>query len=394
MNIHQLKNDIIDYSREIGIDKIGFTTADPFLTLKNRLYQQRELGYQSGFEEKDIEKRTNPSLLLDDAQSIIAIALAYPAKLKERPVNTKGNRRGSFSRASWGLDYHDILRDRLRKLEAFILERVPDARLKSMVDTGELADKAVAERAGLGHVGKNTILITKEFGTYVYLGEMLTNIPFPPDEPIEDLCGTCNLCVEKCPSGALVQGGQLNAQKCIAYLTQTKGFVPEPYRKKIGNRVYGCDTCQAVCPYNRGIDFHFHEEMEPDPEKVKPKLIDLLNMTNRTFKETFGYMAGSWRGKKPLQRNAIIALGNYKDETAIDPLIDCLMKDTRPVIRGTAAWALGEIALNASSANVEKIVEALQRTLKNDDEPEVQKEIKKALRNAENSKERVKELET
>ncbi|MGV3487202.1 MAG: tRNA epoxyqueuosine(34) reductase QueG [Tuberibacillus sp.] len=379
MNALQLKNEIKEYSKHIGIDKVGFTTADPFLTLKNRLYQQQALGYQSGFEEKDIEKRTEPKMLLDGAESIIAIALAYPAKLKDRPDNSKGNRRGSFSRASWGIDYHDILRDRLKKLEAFILEKMPDAKLKSMVDTGALADKAVAERAGLGYVGKHTLLITKEFGTYVYLGEMITNIPFPPDEPIEDLCGTCNLCVDKCPPGALVQGGQLNTQKCIAYLTQTKGYVPEPYRQKIGNRVYGCDTCQTVCPYNRGIDFHFHEEMEPDPEKVKPKLVDLLSMNNRTFKETFGPMAGSWRGKKPIQRNAIIALGNYKDQTAIDLLMDCLTNDPRPVIRGTAAWALGEIATKSSSENKEKIVNALEKAWRNDEDASVQKEIKKAL---------------
>lgn len=381
----QLKNEIIEYCQHIGIDKVGFTTADPFQTLKNRLYQQRTLGYQSGFEAKDIERRTEPAQLLEGAQSIIAIALAYPAKLEERPENYKGNRRGSFSRASWGIDYHDILRDRLQKLEDFIKEREPRALLRSMVDTGDLADKAVAERAGIGYVGKNTILITKEFGTYVYLGEMITNIPFEPDQQVEDLCGTCNLCVDKCPPGALVQGGQLNAQKCIAYLTQTKGFVPEPYRKKIGNRVYGCDTCQTVCPYNRGVDFHNHLEMEPEPEKVKPKLVDLLSMSNRTFNETFGAMAGSWRGKKPIQRNAIIALGNYKDETAIDPLIECLTKDPRPVIRGTAAWSLGEIALKAQEEKWAWINESLQKALASEEDESTQKEIQMALKKMESA---------
>jgi epoxyqueuosine reductase len=383
MDAIQLKHEIIEFCKHNGIDKVGFTTADPFQTLKNRLYQQRTLGYQSGFEPKDIEKRTEPKQLLDGAESIIAIALAYPAKLHEWPENSKGNRRGSFSRASWGLDYHDILRNRLKKLEDFILEKVPDAKLKSMVDTGDLADKAVAERAGLGYVGKNTILITKEFGTYVYLGEMVTNIPFPPDKPIEDLCGSCNICVDKCPPGALVQGGQLNAQKCIAYQTQNKNYVPEPYRKKIGNRVYGCDTCQTVCPYNKGVDFHFHAEMEPDPELVKPKLVDLLNITNRTFKETYGFMAGSWRGKKPIQRNAIIALGNYKDETAIDPLIESLTKDERPVIRGTAAWSLGEIALKAVDEPFAKIMDSLEKALASEEDEGACKEIQSALKKIE-----------
>lgn len=344
MDLQKLKQEIIDYSKTIGIDKIGFTTADPFLSLQARLYQQQMLGYQSGFEPKDLEKRVDPSLNLEGAASIIAIGLAYPAKLAPKPPNIKGSRRGSFSRASWGTDYHVIIRDRLSKLEAFILEKAPNAKLKSMVDTGDLSDRAVAERAGLGAVGKHTNLITKEFGSYVYLGEMITTLPFPPDSPVEDLCGSCTLCIDTCPTGALVQGGQLNAQKCIAFLTQKKTSIAEPYRKAIGNRVYGCDTCQQVCPYNKGIDIHHHIEMEPDPEKVKPKLKSLLFINNRQFKETFGEMAGSWRGRKPIQRNAVLALGNYKDQSAISDLQKLLKTDPRPELREAAIWSLVKIA--------------------------------------------------
>lgn len=344
MDLQELKRSIIEYSKTIGIDKIGITSADPFLSLRDRLYQQQMLGYQSGFEEKDIEKRATPTLLLDEAASIISIALVYPSKMKDKPLLTKEKRRGSFSRASWGRDYHDILRDRLKKLEAYILEKCPNAKLKSMVDTGELSDRAVAERAGIGAVGKHTNLITKEFGSYVYLGEMITNLPLEPDQPIEDLCGDCTICMDTCPTGAIVQGGQLNAQKCIAFLTQKKTTLPEPYRKAIGNRVYGCDTCQQVCPYNRGRDFHFHSEMEPDPHKVKPELKSLLFLSNRDFKEIYGEMAGSWRGKKPIQRNAILAIGNYKDQTAVHELFTCAEKDPRSEIRSAAVWALKKIA--------------------------------------------------
>ncbi|GGH84506.1 epoxyqueuosine reductase [Pullulanibacillus pueri] len=374
MDMHALKEEIIKYSQAIGIDKIGFTTAAPFTDLKARLYQQRTLGYQSGFEEKDIELRTEPTQIMPEAQSIIAIALAYPTKMPHRPENTKGKRRGNFARASWGQDYHDVLRERMKKLEAYILNRVPDAIVQSMVDTGALSDRAVAERAGVGRVGKHTNLITKEFGSYVYLGELLTSLRFPSDTPIEDLCGECNLCVDKCPSGALVQGGQLNAQKCIAFLTQKKDFIPEPYRKAIGNRVYGCDTCQQVCPYNRGVDFHHHLEMEPDPEKVKPELKMLLGLSNREFKERFGSMSGSWRGKKPIQRNAIIALGNYKDATAVTLLIDCLLRDPRPVIRGTAAWSLGKIA-KADSEVLQKVLDVFQQAMISETDDQVLKEI-------------------
>ncbi|CAK8583153.1 tRNA epoxyqueuosine(34) reductase QueG [Priestia megaterium] len=343
MNACQLKEEIISYSKEIGIDKIGFASASMFDELKNRLLAQQELGYASGFEEPDIEKRVNPTLVVPKARSIISIALAYPSKLKDAPKSTKEDRRGIFCRASWGQDYHTVLRDRLQKLETFIKEKVPAAILQSMVDTGELSDRAVAERAGIGWSGKNCAIITPEFGSYVYLGEMITDIPFPPDKPIEDGCGTCNKCVDACPTGALVTGGQLNSQRCIAFLTQTKGFLAEEFRSKLGNRLYGCDTCQTVCPENKGKDFHFHPEMEPDPELAKPKLKPLLTMSNREFKEKFGHVSGSWRGKKPIQRNAIIALAHFKDQTAVPDLIELIKNDVRPVIRGTAAWALGKI---------------------------------------------------
>jgi len=372
MNVLKLKEEVIEYSKKIGIDKIGFTSANTFETLKERLNVQKELGYQSGFEEPDIEKRTNPELLLPKAKSIIAIALAYPSKMKNAPRSTREERRGIFCRASWGKDYHDILRDRLQKLEEFILDKVPDAKVKSMVDTGELSDRAVAERAGIGWSGKNCSIITPEFGSYVYLGEMITTIPFPPDTPIEDQCGTCNKCVEACPTGALVQGGQLDSNKCIAFLTQTKGFLKDEYRTKIGNRLYGCDTCQLVCPENKGKDFHLHPEMEPDPEIAKPKLKPLLTISNREFKEKFGPIAGSWRGKKPIQRNAIIALAHYKDKTALPILIQLMHEDPRPVIRGTSAWAIGKIGEKSALSELEK---AISR----EKDSEVQNEIQKGI---------------
>lgn len=343
MNFDLLKEDIIQYSKTIGIDKIGFTTASTFDELKNRLLRQQELGFQSGFEEPDIEKRVNPALLIDEPRSIISIALAYPSKMNSRVVSKKGERRGIFCRASWGMDYHHILRDRLSELEEYIRSKVPDLRCKSMVDTGELSDRAVAERAGIGWSGKNCAIITPEFGSYVYLGEMITNIPFAPDQPMEDQCGDCQKCIEACPTGALVQGGQINATRCIGFLTQTKDFVPEEFREKIGNRIYGCDSCQTACPENKGKNFSLHDEMEAEPETVKPLLRPLLTLSNRDFKEKYGMLAGSWRGKKPIQRNAIIAIAHFKDESYVDDLVKVLQEDARPVLRGTAAWALGKI---------------------------------------------------
>jgi epoxyqueuosine reductase len=372
MDVQNLKEELIAFCKEIGIDKIGFTTADTFTELKNRLIRQQELKYQSGFEEPDIEKRVTPSLLLEEPRSIISIAIAYPSKMNNRVESKKGERRGIFSRASWGLDYHHVLNDRLHKLEEFISARIPEARLKSMVDTGELSDRAVAERAGIGWSGKNCSIITPEFGSYVYLGEMITSISFEPDTPIEDQCGSCTKCLDACPTGALVQGGQINAQRCISYLTQTKTFIPDEFRDKIGNRVYGCDSCQTACPVNKGKNFHFHEELEADSDIAKPLLKPILKLSNREFKAKFGYVAGSWRGKKPIQRNAIIALAHFKDITAIPELVDVLENEGSPVSRGTAAWALGKIGGETAFAALKKAQE-LETDL------EVQNEIEKGL---------------
>ncbi|RID86037.1 tRNA epoxyqueuosine(34) reductase QueG [Peribacillus asahii] len=372
MYMKELKKELIAYSQEIGIDKIGFTTASTFDSLRNRLLEQQTLDYQSGFEEPNIEKRVRPELIIEHPQSIISIALAYPSKMKDAPLSTKGERRGIFCRASWGTDYHVVLREKLQLLESFIKEKVPNALTKTMVDTGELSDRAVAERAGIGWSGKNTMIITPEFGSYVYLGDLITNVPFEPDQPMEDQCGTCNKCVDVCPTGALVQGGQLNAKRCIAFLTQTKGFLPDEFRSKIGNRLYGCDTCQTVCPKNKGIDFHIHAEMEPDPDIAKPLLKPLLTISNKEFKEKYGHVSGSWRGKKPIQRNVILALAHFKDETALPELIQVMEEDPRPVIRGTAAWAIGKIG----GGEAEGI---LQRALDKEKDEDVLAEIKKGL---------------
>jgi epoxyqueuosine reductase len=372
MNVNQFQQELVSYAHSIGIDKIGFASSDPFRELKNRLKRQQELGYQSGFEEPDIEKRTTPTLLLDEAESIISIAIAYPSRMENAPQGIKGERRGIFARASWGTDYHTVLRDRLAKLEQFIASHIIDAKTRSMVDTGELSDRAVAQRAGIGWSAKNCAVITPEFGSYVYLGEIITNIPFAPDTPMEDECGDCRLCIDVCPTGALIEGGQLNAQRCIAFLTQTKTSLPDEFRTKIGNRIYGCDTCQTVCPKNKG-KFNMHQiDFQPDPELAKPLLLPLLKMSNKEFKTKFGHVSGSWRGKKPIQRNAILALAHFKEESAIPNLIDLLFKDERPVIRGTAAWAIGKIGTEEGRS-------ALHEALQTETDTEVVEEIHKGL---------------
>lgn len=367
-----LKAEMKAAARSLGIDKIGVASAEPFDELKARLERHRALGRESGFEEPDLDKRTNPALLMEDARSIIAIAVAYPSKLRGAPRSEPGARRGILSRSAWGRDYHVVLRDRLARLEAWLRERVPELRALSMTDTGALVDRAVAERAGIGWSGKNCSIITPEFGSWVYLGEMITNLPLPPDQPVTEMCGECTKCLDACPTGALVGPGELDAQACVSYLTQTKGFLGDEQMRKIGNRLYGCDTCQIVCPVNRGKDWTHHAEFEPDPDTVKPPLVPILNMSNREFRERFGASAAAWRGRKPIQRNAVIALGHFREASAVPELIRVLTDDPRPVLRGTAAWALGRIG----GAGAER---ALREALRRESDPEAADRIRAAL---------------
>ncbi|MFD2115372.1 tRNA epoxyqueuosine(34) reductase QueG [Paenibacillus yanchengensis] len=361
-----LKEEMKQQAKELGIDQIGVASADPFTELKQQLIRHRELGRESGFEEPDLDKRTNPALLFDAPQSIIAIAITYTSKLEDAPRSVEGARRGFIARSAWGMDYHHVLKDRLQKLEDWLREKVPALRIESMVDTGALSDRAVAERAGLGWSAKNCMIISPELGSWIFLGEMITNLPLPPDTPLTDQCGTCTKCLDACPTGALVGPGELDAQKCISFLTQTKRVVPEQYLRKMGNRLYGCDTCQLVCPVNRHKNWTHQPEFEPDPELAKPLLLPLLKLSNRQFKEQFGHTAAAWRGKNPIQRNAVIGLGNFKEAGAVPDLITILLEDPRHVLRATAAWSLGRIGGEAAknalgqAAETEEHEEVLQ----------------------------------
>lgn len=376
MDWSKLKQEMKAAATALGIDDIGVASADPFVTLKQRLIRHRELGRESGFEEPDLDRRTNPALLFEDPQSIIAIAIAYPSKLVDPPKSEPGERRGIMARSAWGEDYHHVLRDRLAKLESWLKERVPGTRVESMVDTGALSDRAVAERAGIGWSAKNCAIISPKLGSWIYLGEMITNLPLPPDVPVTEGCGSCTKCIDACPTGALVGPGELNAKRCISFVTQTKDMVSDEFMRKIGNRLYGCDTCQVVCPVNRGKNWTHQPELQPDNELAKPLLVPLLEMGNRQFKEAYGRTSSAWRGRKPIQRNAVIALGNFKDASAIPHLIKVLRDDPRPVLRGTAAWSLGRIG-GAEAAG------ALREALDNEQDEVALSAISEALKSLE-----------
>ena len=335
-----IKVEIQKLAKEIGISKIGFTTADDFGYLEKTLRAGVEEGRTTGFEHKVIEERIKPKLSLESAKTIISIAVAYPNRLPVKPPKTQ-YKRGKITPNSWGLDYHYVLQDKLNRLAKGIEELTENFEYKGMVDTGALVDTAVAKRAGIGFIGKNGLVISKEFGSYMYLGELITNLEIEPDQEVDYGCGDCTRCLEACPTSCLIGDGTMNARRCLSFQTQDKGMMDMEFRKKIKTVIYGCDICQICCPYNRGIDNPLASEI--DPELAHPELIPFLELTNKSFKEQFGMIAGSWRGKNILQRNAIIALANAHDRSAVVKLVEIIDKNNNPIHTATAIWALGEI---------------------------------------------------
>ena len=348
-----IKEEIIKLSKEIGISKIGFTTADDFDYLEKSLRLAVEEGRNSGFEHKNIEERIKPKLSLASAKTIISIAVAYPHKLKQQPQKT-AYKRGKFTPNSWGLDYHYVLQDKLDRLAKGIEELTADFEYKGMVDTGALVDTAVARRAGIGFIGKNGLVISKEFGSYMFLGELITNLDIEPDQPVDYDCGDCNRCVTACPTSCLIGDGTMNAKRCLSFQTQDKGIMDLEFRKKIKTVIYGCDICQICCPYNKGLDNPLATDI--DPELAHPELLPFLELSNGQFKEKFGHIAGSWRGKNILQRNAIIALANANDRSAIPKLLEIIDKGQNPIHIATAIWALGQLVREANPEMIEMIL--------------------------------------
>lgn len=330
---------------DLGIDGIGVTTAEPFYDLLEPLQMYHEEGRASGFEHPIIEERIDPKKHLPAARSIIAIAMAYRTEAYPQQKKPEGLR-GQMSVYAWGLDYHHVLRDKLQQLAARIEAAVGHPiQIHDTVDTGPLVDRAVAQRAGIGWVGKNCSLITANHGSWVFLGQLITDVAIEPNDPSPPpQCEDCpDLCLKACPTQALIGPFKTDSSKCLSYITQMKGFIPTEYRAKLGRRLWGCDTCQIVCPKNRDVAFGTAIEFHPDPEFAYPDIMKLLDMSNRQFRREFGPSAAAWRGVRVLQRNAIIALGNLRETKAIPKLLDLLQHDDRPEIRGTAAWALQKI---------------------------------------------------
>ena len=336
-----LKNKIIDFAESIGIAKIGFTNTEPLVHSKRYLDLREASGYRFNTNAGDSEKKTNPLVHLPEAKSIIVVAVAY-GRYDFTVDEHQDSLRGQFSKASWGRDYHVVVKGLLDRVSEYIRTLVPNAKTTTMVDTGHLLEKSLAEKAGLGWIGKSSLLITPEFGSYVFLGLLLSDLPLPEDSAIDSSCGSCNRCQEHCPGQALGEPGNLNLDRCLANLTLYSEVLEDVLKEKINTSLYGCDICQEVCPHNAKKETVSHPDFRPIQEDVAPLLEELMTMSNKDFKRRFSHMAGSWRGKRPILRNAILIAGNQREKKLI-PLLKELLNHPHPDIRSNAAWALEKI---------------------------------------------------
>ena len=344
---------------ELGFDLIGIAPAQQPLTY--RYYEQwlsLKFHGEMGYMERRREERKDVRNLLPDAKAVIVGAVNYFVPDEHLPETPEP--RGKVARYAWGTDYHEVL---LRKLEAlldYLRALLGDwVKGKAYVDTGPILERDFAVQAGLGWFGKNTCLINPKLGSYLLLGELIVNVPLAADPPfVRSHCGKCVRCIEACPTGALVAPHQLDAKRCISYLTiELKGSIPRELRPLIGTWVFGCDICQEVCPWNRKAKPTKEEAFKPRPW-ASLELIRLLELSEDEFRELFRHSPLKRAKRWGLIRNACVALGNLREVRAVPLLVQLLHNDPNPIVREHAAWALGKIATEEAISELRKALEA------------------------------------
>lgn len=342
--MQEIKKKIVDFSREIGIDAIGFMRADSPLKIEDYLKEHQNKGHATGWEGADTAQRVRPDVHLENARTIIVIAINYnkPEKVID-PINQ--NLRGRIAKASWGMDYHNLLHKKLSLLDDFILDTIDSsAKNIAFVDTGPLVDREVAVQAGIGFYGYHCNVIHPVMGSFIFLGSLLTTVDIEVDEVSrENTCKGCRRCISACPTQAIYAPYRIDSSRCLAYLTLTKGEHGHSYQGQLTNQIYGCDICQCVCPHNQGAPISCHPELEEIEEIQYPNLIELLTISNKEFKNKFGHTSGVWRGKKPWQRNALLLIGKRKLTEAI-PVVEAMSRlDEREDMKELAKIVLKQL---------------------------------------------------
>jgi epoxyqueuosine reductase len=288
------------------------------------------------------ERRGDPRVLWPDVRAIVMLGVNYGPDRDPTAILAKPER-AAISVYAQGDDYHDVIRKRLKALARWLVAQA-GGEAKVFVDTAAVMEKPLAAAAGLGWQGKHTNLVSREFGSWLFLGALFTTLELPPDPPESDHCGTCSACMDICPTAAFPAPYRLDARRCISYLTiEHKGPIPRNLRPLIGNRIYGCDDCLAVCPWNKFARQGRDAKLAARAELAAPALADLARLDDAGFRKLFAGTAIKRTGRNRFVRNVLIAIGNSRNR-ALAACAERLLNDTSAIVRGAAVWALGRLA--------------------------------------------------
>ena len=374
--MQDLKSQITECAAQCGFDLVRITSAEEFAQARDITLDRINAGHMDGlpwFTESRVRRGANPESLLPGARSIICLGLSY---LDEQIEKARPSGKGKVAQYALVKDYHRAMKRRMKALVIELEERLEvPLEAKWYVDDGPMLDRAAAARSGLGWFGKNTNILTSSHGSWILLGQIITNLELKPDSPLNKNCGSCVRCIEECPTGAIVAPFVLDNARCISYQTiENRGIIPLEIRPLIGNWVFGCDICQDVCPVNRKAQ----KPLQPihKTEAIHPTgtldLIELLELTEEKFQEQFQGTSVMRTKRVGLQKNACVALGNDRNEAAV-PALTSALSSPEPLVRGHAAWALGEIATFEA-------LSALETAIKSETDAYVIGEIKEGLK--------------
>jgi epoxyqueuosine reductase len=330
---------------ELGFAACGIARADAAPRTAERLHQWLGEGMHGDmiWMEARAHHRESPTGLWPEVRSVISLGMSYAPAVDPLALAGEGER-ARISVYAQGADYHDVMKRALKALARWLVAEVRGADVKVFVDTAPVMEKPLSEAAGLGWQGKHTNLVSRDHGSWLFLGAIYTTLDLTPDVPGRDTCGSCDACQAACPTDAFPAPYRLDARRCISYLTiENAGPIPHEFRAAMGNRIYGCDDCLAVCPWNKfAAAASANRAFAPRAELAAPALADLLALDDAGFREVFAGSPIKRIGRNRMMRNCLIAAGNSGADTLVEP-VAALLGDESPVVRGAAVWALGRL---------------------------------------------------
>jgi epoxyqueuosine reductase len=342
-NPEEIKRALIEHAHVRGFDVTGVTRPDAVPEAKARLERFLADGAHGDmvWMATTAERRASPSALWPDVRSVIMLGMNYGPG--EDPLAILARKdRAAISTYAKGDDYHELIKSRLKQVARWLVENA-GGEVKVFVDTAAVMEKPLAAKAGLGWQGKHTNLVSREFGSWLFLGSIFTTLDLPADAAVEDSCGTCRACLDICPTAAFPEPYRLDARRCISYLTiEHKGPIPRELRPLMGNRIYGCDDCLAVCPWNKFAALGREAKLAARDALRAPALAELARLDDAQFRTLFAKTSVKRTGRDRFVRNVLIAIGNSGDASLANEA-ERLLDDASPLVRGAAVWALGQL---------------------------------------------------